>query len=86
MTYYKFKHHMGDGLKDYLEGDAEGEPARRPRMDGKLHRINASRGPHNSLYDTPPEQSPKAHGARKKETKQHPLIPIHNSENDKKPT
>jgi hypothetical protein len=86
MTYYEFKHHMGDGLKDYLEGDAEGEPARRPRMDGKLHRINASRGP-PTPSKTPPQGKARRRTARpNKKTKQHPLIPIHNSENDNKPT
>jgi hypothetical protein len=69
-----------------LQGDAEGEPARRPRMDGKLHRMNAPRGP-PTPSKTPPQSKARRRTARvKNETKQHPLIPIHNSEKDKKPT
>jgi hypothetical protein len=36
---------------------------------------------------TPAQSNTRRHTARAyKKTKQHPLIPIHNSENDKKPT
>jgi hypothetical protein len=69
-----------------LEGDAEGEPARRPRMDGKLHRINTPRGP-PTPSKTPPQSKARRRTARAyKKTKQHPLIPIHNSENDQEQT
>jgi hypothetical protein len=55
-------------------------------MDGKLHRINAPRGP-PTPSKTPPQGKARRHTApTNKKTKQHPLIPIHNSENDNKQT